>query len=514
MIKQFFKIIYIGLAIKAFGTTAQSVAVPDTNLLSFLKANYPTLIDANDRLKIAEAALVRGSFTCDGQNIQDPEGIQYFTGITTLNVSNNKLRKLPELSAMKQLKQLWAYRNQITALPDLGNLGLLQELVVYENKIATLPSLLALTQLQYLDVVNNTLTELPKLDHCTKLNKLLCNNNNLSSLPKLDSLKNLVALDASHNQIGSFPNLSNNLMLETCHLNDNNLHTLPVLPYWPKLQKVWLYNNWLDFKELNKIRTYDKYKTLFQVFPMYSIPIVDRITFKENHTIVLSSHADSSVGSLSYQWFKNGNPIAQSNTPNLNIPKASLSDSGSYTCEVSCSYFPHVTLNTSTAQIKIVTCIVPSSFTVKTTEITCEQAGSVILSSQDKDIYTYTLTGKRSGKSWSSQNGFLGELAESEYILDIQTELCDAVRYPSSIIISKQNCSKALITPNGDGIQDTHFFEESGAVKIFNKRGELVKSLSAPSYWDGNTDTGLAPQGIYIVNVNDGAKMYSISVVY
>lgn len=66
-----------------------------------------------------------------------------------------------------------------------------------------------------------------------------------------------------------------------------------------------------------------------------------------------------------------------------------------------------------------------------------------------------------------------------------------------------------VITPNGDGISDTYFIEETGTAKIYDLRRKLIKTLSAPATWDGTNHSGaLLDAGFYIIILNDKTPIY------
>ncbi len=65
-----------------------------------------------------------------------------------------------------------------------------------------------------------------------------------------------------------------------------------------------------------------------------------------------------------------------------------------------------------------------------------------------------------------------------------------------------------IITPNGDGIDDTYFIEHSGKAKIFTKQGKLIKEIATPGYWDGTDTSGrIVGLGYYIILVNEKQKL-------
>lgn len=74
-------------------------------------------------------------------------------------------------------------------------------------------------------------------------------------------------------------------------------------------------------------------------------------------------------------------------------------------------------------------------------------------------------------------------------------------------------CSE-VISPNGDGINDSYYFEETGVIQIFSKSGILVKELNGPVVWEVVDKTGkLVESGLYLISLPDG-KYRSLSILY
>ena len=67
--------------------------------------------------------------------------------------------------------------------------------------------------------------------------------------------------------------------------------------------------------------------------------------------------------------------------------------------------------------------------------------------------------------------------------------------------------SQKIITPNGDGINDTIVFTGLGTtfeIDIFNINGKLINKITDKNYWDGTDyNNKLVENGIYIYQIKN-----------
>lgn len=216
-----------------------------------LHYNYRLLSDANlhacaqsiSGLSVITESVAAGmdSLLCSGVTIASTQGLEHFTGLTTLvlnetnlftidlsaltNLStldlNNNLLDSIDLSAQTSLTELNLSDNDLTSL-DLANNSNLTQLTLSNNELRVL-DIGNLTQLTFLSLDDNHLQNLD-LSNNTLLETLNLEGNeflylDLSSLSALKFLvlnsNNLVALD-----------VSNNVLLQSLELNNNSLATL------------------------------------------------------------------------------------------------------------------------------------------------------------------------------------------------------------------------------------------------------------------------------------------------
>ena len=134
-----------------------------------------------------------------------------------INISNNRLTILPDLTKFGNLKTFNCNHNQLSHLLPLPST--LQKLYCSINQLSRLPPLPS--TLQELHCSNNRLSYLPPLPSTLKILYLF--HNQLTSLPPLPST--LQILDCSCNQLISLPSLPSTLQILDCY---NNSFSLPL----------------------------------------------------------------------------------------------------------------------------------------------------------------------------------------------------------------------------------------------------------------------------------------------
>lgn len=154
-------------------------------------------------------------------------------GLEVLNLSNNKLRILPDsIVHMTSLTQLSVLHNELETLPRrIGLLCNIRRLEIANNKLTALPdTFAALTHIKRLDLEGNCLRLLPEnLDLMVHLERLNVNKNRLLRLPRcLHRMKVLNLVTANKNCISYIPNdIIKSRTIEKLSLCNNELTALP-----------------------------------------------------------------------------------------------------------------------------------------------------------------------------------------------------------------------------------------------------------------------------------------------
>lgn len=178
--------------------TTDVIAFADPKFKTYLLENF----DVNSDGEISEEeALDVTEIDCSYMQITSLSGIEYFTNLTSLNASYNRIETL-----------------------DLRNNTKLTEVDVMNNLLTSL-HVEGLSALESLDCSSNKLAELNvTASKCLKL--LNCSNNKLGALNVLDN-KALVELNCANNNIAQL-NLKNNVALEVLNVRKNVLSLLDV----------------------------------------------------------------------------------------------------------------------------------------------------------------------------------------------------------------------------------------------------------------------------------------------
>jgi Leucine-rich repeat (LRR) protein len=202
---------------------------PDANFRSWLLENFPGYIHDGHVNNW-------GVFNLSGKNISNLKGIEYFTNLSSLNISNNNLTSV-DLSHNTNLEDLYCSNNQLTSL-NLSNLTNLEILDCSNNKLTTL-STSDKSYLKTLNCSSNTLLttlfcyrcDLTTLNvtGCTALKDLRCYEN--ASLTAITGLANCAAityLDCEDCAITSLPGVNSMSNIATLLARNNKLTALTV----------------------------------------------------------------------------------------------------------------------------------------------------------------------------------------------------------------------------------------------------------------------------------------------
>ena len=173
--------------------------------------------------------------------------------LQTLKLTDNMLVSLPDsLFKLSSLQVLWMDVNKLTHLPPgIGRLTHLEHLKLDDNQIVHLPQEIGqLEALQVLQADAAGLTSLPAtIGNCRSLVGLYLDDNRLTRLPDITSLTNLELIRASNNSITFLDDsfVEGLLNVDTIELRYNGLKRLPIsIGHLPKLKNLEVSHNELQ----------------------------------------------------------------------------------------------------------------------------------------------------------------------------------------------------------------------------------------------------------------------------
>ena len=233
-----------------------STNFPDANFRSWLLENFPGYIHDGHVNNW-------GVFNLSGMNISDLKGIEYFTNLSSLNISNNNLTSV-DLSHNTNLEDLYCSNNQLTSL-NLSNLSNLEVLDCSNNKLTSL-SVTYKSYLKTLNCSNNTLLttlycysdDLTTLNvtGCTALKDLRCfENASLTSITGLADCTAITYLDCEDCAITSLPGVNNMTNIATLLARNNKLTSLAINNNFDHTQ---LLSECLDLVQYHRLHRIDR----------------------------------------------------------------------------------------------------------------------------------------------------------------------------------------------------------------------------------------------------------------
>ncbi|KAF7495404.1 Leucine-rich repeat-containing protein 47 [Sarcoptes scabiei] len=215
---------------------------------------------------------------CNALNCLDSR-ISKLENLTNLVLQGNRLQTVPgELGVLSKLKCLNLSCNQIETLPGniFNDFKSLQTLNLEQNKLRSLPDMSSLSSLITFKCGSNSLNEFPS-SLCDKIRK----NRQLSSQSSMPVYEggavHLSSLDLSHNNIPSLPpSIGSLVSIRIIQLNFNQLDSIPIeIINCSKLKEIDLNNNPIKDRRLMKIIEQCKTKKVLDYLRAMSDKIAD-----------------------------------------------------------------------------------------------------------------------------------------------------------------------------------------------------------------------------------------------
>lgn len=138
---------------------------------------------------------------CFGRDIENLEGIQQLTALTTISLDKNPITDFSPLGELPLLNTLSMSNSGISDLSSFPYIASLVNLSLYDNNISDVRPLQINSQLINLSLYNNTISDVSQFQPFTNLDSLFLKNNLITNVSALSQNTNLRALDLSNNQV-------------------------------------------------------------------------------------------------------------------------------------------------------------------------------------------------------------------------------------------------------------------------------------------------------------------------
>lgn len=517
------------VSVLSFQLSAQTVALPDPNLIAKLQADYPSVMQG-DELIIAQANARTGTLNLKGANIDDATGIEHFTQINTLDITDNNLTTIPDMSATTGLINFYAGLNDLTAVPDLSSLTNLKDFQVHDNELTALPNLP--TSIERIYCGKNLIEDMPDFSMYPNLIHLVIGDNPLAeqldysqltnleelhihklgvkdSINGLSQLVNLKVLFAWGNEITDFSAIDSNEIMTTCVISDNQLTSLPYLANKPSLNYLDFSYNYLSFEDI--IPVTQAVSPLFFIYNNQRVRPLENLSERAMAALTISSNIPEYPGN-SYVLKKDGITVDSSSQSSYTITYLTEADAGTYSYKVYNTDQTDVVLTSPSFQVSVEACM-DVNLKSEIDEKDCTKGYTLNLTNSiyegGQSPYTYHFASKTYDEIYEGET--IKEIPAGTY--DITISDARGCTAESTLSLNRIERCDPVFSPNGDGYSDTYFIEDSGKVQIFDTSRQLVTELQAPIVWDGNAADGSPVDAGYYVLVVENEKVIYLTLV-
>ncbi len=201
---------------------ARGALITPSEMASLTSLDVPPNSNISD-LTGLEFATGLNSLDLGINSISDVSALSNLTNLTVLSMNNNSILDVSALSGLTNLTVLSMNNNSILDVSALSNLTNLTNLYLGGNRISDVSALSGLTNLTWLELGSNSISDVSVLPGLTNLTWLSLGQNSISDVSSLSSLTNLRGLFLDGNQLtGSIPSWLGSLTnLQRLGLSDN-----------------------------------------------------------------------------------------------------------------------------------------------------------------------------------------------------------------------------------------------------------------------------------------------------
>lgn len=498
------KILRYLLILFSSATLLAQVWVSDVAFLQALKNQYPTAINEDETIDTAKAKTMEGEFRANRAGIKSVEGLQFFSKLSRIELSENELTAIPDLSKFSGLTHLFLNKNQLTNIEGILSVSSLVHLDVSHNQLDRMGNMSKLINLEQLYATNNEMTVFPDLFQNSKLINLHLSNNRLRSVRGLQNLGSLRTIELSYNLFKDFPDLSSLSSIRDIFLNNNYLDTVLTsrFPVSANFRRLRIEKNELTISDLLKLTELEGFPSKFVYSPQLAFLRRVNLDFKTGQNDTLRPMLDRDIEQLVYRWQKDG--INISFEKELVIQNFEKDDEGDYKLYVSHPDLLDLEILAFYAKVRVQDCFLPSSVSISSAHANCYTNSFLNVKVETDSPYLVEI--RSSTQTLNSNLGYFENLREGTYFLKVIGENCFSV-LQNPVEIKNIACDQVVISPNNDGSSDAYFFQEPGLLKIYDKNGSLLSKLECPTVWDGRVNGKILPVGYYIGVLNEQKKI-------
>lgn len=445
---------------------------------------------------------------CSHNSISEIKGLSTLVNLQTLLIFENNFDSLPDLSKLTKLQTIICHRNKLKAISGLQYLTELTQLTAGENNFESLPDMSALTKMNQINIWKTALKAAPDIRNMANLFQLSLESNDLTEAPNFAGNPKLRIIKLNGNKISKITDISackNNL--KVLKLSDNLLDSIPDLSSFSPMDTLTIENNRLTFEDVipvvkNNSITYKTYA------PQQAFGIDQEVMLTEMQTYEYDFGIDKAVLGNEYTWYKNGVFYLKTSSPKLYFQQTKLADSGIYTCEVRNAQAPLLILKSKSLTINVKKCFDLSKLSYTATDYNCN-IGAIVTIDESSILggqtpFSYTLISTELGSLHYAYNNKISNLFENRYTLEVKDKTGCKATYEFITLKGKKGteCKNLVLSDDDNSSNKSVLFDEVGVAKIYDKQGQLIKTLATPNIWDGKNQSGEFVPGYYVIDLN------------
>ena len=279
-----------------------------------------------------------------------------------------------------ELKNIFLEENEITGIADFDSLHQLTRLNLYENKLTEFPAFIVKCKnLERINLFDNLMEGNipPEINNLTQLNRFYLTQNKLAGeVPPLKALKNLLYFDLSLNDglEGDLKDiLYDTLSLLTLTFSNTNISGEILPTYYNEestslrlfadssnisgvdklnnleFARIWLRHTDLGFDQLLSVQD----QNLIDVYyydPQNLVPGPADMSVVPGSDLTLTCNME---GAEDFQWYKDGQSLADEKSMELNIAEFTAEDAGEYYCTGYHSALPDLLMYQDTTTVSV-----------------------------------------------------------------------------------------------------------------------------------------------------------------